>query len=62
MEITKRDDLAKDLAATARNLLNAYLAVDANQRGLTYGDTMTETEIARQVGVDFGSSYPYRIY
>lgn len=51
MDITKRDDLRDDLAALGRTKLNEWLAVERNQRGERYGDTMTETEIARQVGI-----------
>lgn len=51
MDITKRDDLRDALAAQGRAKLNEWLAVERNQRGERYGDTMTETEIIRQVGI-----------
>lgn len=57
MDITKRDDLKQALEAEARNKLNNYLAVDRNQRGLTYGDTMTETELVRQTGISTGLNF-----
>ena len=59
MPITKNQQLADGLAEKAREHINQALAADRQQQGQKYGEGLTETERARELGVDFGySGYP----
>jgi hypothetical protein len=59
MPVTKNAQLADRLASKARDHINQVLAADRQQQGQKYGEGITETERARELGVDFGySGYP----